>query len=135
MSIRTAGHTLLEMLVVVAVLASLTALVAPRLGMLSRTRLEAAAHDLSDRLQAARQEAVIAGRAVRVAFDHLPSDVRVVAVRVGGRATDDLGGLVVDPVADARPREILLETGDGGRAGVMLPAGFAPPTVTREPRA
>jgi prepilin-type N-terminal cleavage/methylation domain-containing protein len=54
MSIRTAGHTLLEMLVVVAVLASLTALVAPRLGMLSRTRLEAAAHDLSDRLQAAR---------------------------------------------------------------------------------
>jgi prepilin-type N-terminal cleavage/methylation domain-containing protein len=135
MSMRAAGHTLLEMLVVVAVLASLTALVGPRLGMLSRTRLEAAAHELSDRLQAARQEAVIAGRAVRVAFDHLPRDVRVVAVRVGGRSSDDLDGLVVDPVADARPREILLEDGDGGRAGIMLPAGFAPPAVTREPHA
>jgi prepilin-type N-terminal cleavage/methylation domain-containing protein len=134
MSRHSAGHTLLEMLVVIAVLATATALVGPHLGMSGRTRLEATAHELSDRLQSARQEAVLAGRAVHVALDRLPPDVRVVAVRVAGRLSDDREGLTVDPVRDARPREILIEDAEGLRAGVTLPPGFAPPTVTREPR-
>jgi prepilin-type N-terminal cleavage/methylation domain-containing protein len=133
MSQRPAGHTLLEMLVVIAVVATATALVGPHLGMSGRTRLEAVAHELSDRLQAARQEAVLSGRAVRVALDRLPPDVRVVAVRVAGRRSDDHDGLTVDPVSDPRPRQILIEDAGGRRAGVTLPPGFAPPTVDREP--
>jgi prepilin-type N-terminal cleavage/methylation domain-containing protein len=135
MSQRPAGHTLIEMLVVLSVLATATALVGPRLGLLGRTNLEAAAQALSDRLQAARQEAVLTGRAVRVAFDSLPPDVRVVAVRVAGRPTDHHTGLIVDPVGDPRPRQILIEDDAGRRAGINLAPGFAPPLVSSEPRA
>jgi len=130
---RAAGHTLLEMLVVVAVLGTVVAVVGPRLGLASRTGLEAAARDVANRLQAARQEAVMAGGSVAVPLDRLPPDVRVVAVRVGGRATGDLASVIVDPVGDGRPREVLIEDAAGRRSGVTLPAGFAPPRVTREP--
>lgn len=63
------GFTLIEVLVVCAIVATTLALAALKLDVTDSARLNAAAEDLSRRLEAARDEAVIRGQAIAFSSD------------------------------------------------------------------
>lgn len=63
------GFTLLELLVVIAVLAFVTALAVPRLGGSTAAEMDAAVRVISSGLRHARSEAVTRGEPVRVVVD------------------------------------------------------------------
>lgn len=63
------GFTLIEILVVCAIMAVMAGLVVLRLGHSDAARLDAAAEDLTRRLEAARDEAVIRGQPLAFSSD------------------------------------------------------------------
>ena len=68
---RSRGFTLVEILVVCAIMAIMATLVAVRLEHSDANRLDAAAEDLTHRLEAARDEAVILGVPIAFSSDGL----------------------------------------------------------------
>jgi len=129
------GWTLIELVVALAVVALIAGTVTPGVLRLRRAHLEQAAHDLADRLQAARQDAMLTGRPAAVHLRSPDPRVHVLEVSVGGRRRPGLDTLSIDPVADARPRRIVLGDDGGARMSVTLPPGFGAPMVRTEPRA
>ena len=120
--------TLLELAVTIGVLALVATVVVPRLTTDGDRRLRLAADAAALRLTAARWQAVVEGRSIRVPLDALSPGVRAAAADApsGGAAkTIDFA-----PVPAAVPRIVVL-AGDGGvTARITIPGGFAPLTVS-----
>jgi general secretion pathway protein H len=131
------GFTLLELVVVLALIGLIATLVAPRLGVLSGVALDTSARRLATRIRFLREEAALRGRWVRLSFD-LREGSYAAAVLVpsetGARFVDDSSPLFrrVSLPDDLRldvAGPNLSTTLDGQPAAIFSPDGFADPTV------
>jgi len=118
------GFTLVELVVVVAVIALTAGIVLPRLGTGSLA-VRAAADGVATRLSEARERAILDGRGARVDLRELvPAGVLVETLDVGGAVLAP-PVLVLAPDGDPLPARAILVDAGGARAEVRLPAGFA----------
>jgi type II secretion system protein H len=125
---RRGGFTLVEMVVVVAVVGLAAGIVLPRLGT-GTLAVRAAADRLAMRLSEARERAILDGRGVRVDLGALvPASVHIEALDLGGTPVA-VRALALAPDGDALPARATLVDAAGARAEVVLPAGFAPAHV------
>jgi type II secretion system protein H len=123
------GFTLVELVVVLAVVGLAAGIVLPRLPDIGALPVRAAATRLAARLSEARERAILDGRGVRIDLRELvPAGVRVAALDLGGSAVA-VPALVLAPEGDALPARATLVDDAGARAEVVLPAGFAPAHV------
>jgi prepilin-type N-terminal cleavage/methylation domain-containing protein len=127
------AFSLLELLAVLAVLSLAAGLVLPRLPGIGAVELHAAAARLAERLSAARERAILEGRAVQVDLrDGLPSGVRVDALDAGGTPAPS-AELTLEPDGDALPATATLVDDRGTRVAIVLPAGFMPARIGEMP--
>jgi len=127
------GFTLVELVVVLAIVLLAVGLVLPRVPDTGALRLDADARRLADALAAARERAILTGRATSVALDDLGDGVRVVAVSLGGEPLPATRPLRLEPTAEARARRIRLADRDGRERVVRLPAGLGAAVVETAP--
>jgi general secretion pathway protein H len=158
---RARGFTLLEVVVVTAVIAIAAAIVLPRLGDRGTLAVEEAARRLADVAGAARERAILGGVPMRLVVDldagrfhagragrdaltvlpasgddpepaRLPGAVRMLAVARGGvPVTGGVVAIDLDPAGDALPVRIDLADARGHAASVVLPPAGARATVRR----
>jgi prepilin-type N-terminal cleavage/methylation domain-containing protein len=127
------AFSLIELLAVLVVVSLAASVVLPRLPRTAAVRLHAAAARTADRLSAARERAILEGRAVHVDLrDGLPSGVRVAALDAGGSMVAP-PALTLEPDGDALPATATLSDDAGTRIAVVLPAGFAPARIEDVP--
>jgi prepilin-type N-terminal cleavage/methylation domain-containing protein len=127
------AFSLLELLAVLVVISLAAGLVLPRLPSIGAVELHATAARLAERLSAAREQAILEGRAVHVDLHAgLPSGVRVASVDTGGTAVAP-AGLTLEPDGDALPATATLIDDRGTRIAIVLPAGFMPARVMEMP--
>ena len=120
--------TLLELAVTIGVVALIAMLVVPRLAADGDRRLRLAADAAALRLTAARWQAVVEGRPIRVPLDALsPGIAAVQADAPPGVATRTID---FGPVPAAVPRTVVLAGARGVTARITIPSGFAPLAVT-----
>jgi len=127
------AFTLVELVVVMAIVLLTVGLVLPRVPDTGALRLDAEARRLADDLAAARERAILSGRATSVGLDDLGDGVRVVAVSLGGEPVPTTRPLRLEPTADARTRRIQLADRDGREVVVRLPAGLGAAVVETVP--
>jgi len=144
--IEAPGFTLLEVVVVLAIVALAAGIVLPRLGDLRARRLEDAARRLADAATLARERAILGGtptvlvvdldrgrwRAEDAASVPLPSGVRFrdVVTPDGARTWRGVLDLGFDAAGDTSARVDLADA-DGRVTSVVLPAGGGRATVVR----
>jgi prepilin-type N-terminal cleavage/methylation domain-containing protein len=125
-STNVRAYTLVELLAVLAIVALAAGIVVPRLPHGGALRVDAAAWQLAERLTAARERAILAGRPERVALDRvLPSGVEIDALEVGGSRRAGAPVLELGSDGDALPARVVLAGAGGARADVVLPPGLA----------
>lgn len=127
------AFTLVELVVVMAVVLLTVGLVLPRFADTGTLRLEAEGNRLADDLADARERAILGGRPTTISLDEIGDRVRIVAVDVGGEPAPTTRPLRFEPTADARPRHIRLADEDGREVAVVLPAGLGPARVEVAP--
>jgi prepilin-type N-terminal cleavage/methylation domain-containing protein len=127
------AFSLIELLAVLIVVSLAASVVLPRLPATGAMRVRGAAARTADRLSAAREQAILEGRTVRVDLrDGLPSGVRIAALDAGGSAVVP-PALILEPDGDALPATATLIDDGGTRIAVVLPAGFAPAHIEEMP--
>jgi prepilin-type N-terminal cleavage/methylation domain-containing protein len=120
-----AGFSLVEVVVVLAVVALLASLVVPRGFARGADGLVAAADTLAARLAAARWQAVVAGRPVEVQLADLPPDWQVTEAGEGAPPVRR-NRIAFAPLPAALPRTIALTDASGTSARIVIPAGLGP---------
>jgi type II secretory pathway pseudopilin PulG len=120
--------TLLELAVTIGVLALVATVVVPRLAANADRRLRLAADAAVERLTAARWQAVVEGRSIRIPLDTLSPGVR--AIQADGPPGAATQAIEFDPVPAAVPRTIVLAGAGGASARITIPSGFAPLAVS-----
>lgn len=131
------AFTMLELVVVLAVLAIAAGLVLPHLADVGRLRVVTAARRLADDVTVARDGAILGGRPVRIVVDvaagtwrsepplvqgTLADGIRVRALSTNDPATPDT--VVLSPAGDALPVRIDLADDRGHTASVVVPPGL-----------
>jgi len=149
---RNRGFTLLEVLVVVAIIAVLAAMVVPSLGGNQGRDVQDAAQRLVLLLNRAQQEAVLSARTWRLVLDpaagtyrfqvrgsetfqavdaepfrgtHQPANVRWADVEVNGQAAETGGEVYLYPTGEQDTLRLTLRAGKHRRTVVMDPVGKA----------
>ena len=124
---RAAGFTLLELALTIGLLALVATMVGPRLAAPGGRTLRLVADDVARRLTAARWQAVVEGRPIRIPLDALAPGLRTVqpAAAPGPPAQS----IAFDPVPAAVPRVLEL-TDAGATARITIPSGLAPLAVS-----
>jgi prepilin-type N-terminal cleavage/methylation domain-containing protein len=130
---RRAGFTLLEVVMVLAVIGVAAAIAVPRWAAWDHVALDAAAWRLAERLSAARSDAVLAGETRQVDLA-VPAGVEVVRVDVGGLPAEPTGRLALAAEGDAQPARVTLADRAGRTRVVVLPAGVGRARVEPEDR-
>jgi type II secretion system protein H len=131
------GFTLLELVLVLALIGLIVTLVAPRLGLFGSVALDTSARRLAARIRFLREEAALRGHSVRLSFDlHERSYAAAVLVptTTGARFVDDSSPLfrrvsLPDDLNLDVSGPNLSTTVDGQPAAIFSPDGFADPTV------
>lgn len=144
-----AGFTLLEVLVVCAIAALVSAIALPRLDAGGDRAVALAARRLADDLTLARDRAVLRGRRAIVWLDldaqrwragdggegAPPAGIRIAAVQTpDARITDGRARWILHPTGDPRPAAIDLIDAAGHGARVWLPPARGRATVLRRER-
>jgi hypothetical protein len=121
------------MTVTLAIVALAATLVVPRLVGRGRASLPVVVHDVTQRLTAARWQAVVEGRPVSVLLDDLPAGLHVTEETApdGGAGPDRLP-IAFTPLPAALPRTIVLTDAVGSAARITIPAGLAALAVVWE---
>ena len=122
------GLTLLELAVTIGVLTLIAVVVVPRLAGDDDRRLRLAADAAVVRLTAARWQAVVEGRRIRLPLDALSPGLA--AVQVDGPPAGETKTIDFDPVPAAVPRTVLLAGARGVTARITIPGGLAPLAVS-----
>jgi general secretion pathway protein H len=142
------GFTLLELVVVLAVVGLAAGILLPRLADLGPFELDAAARRLADALTLARERAVLRAAPAHLTLDlatgswttdepgtavSLPPRVRVRAVVANGERAVDTGIIVIrfDPAGDALPARVDLAHDGGAARNIVLPPAGARAVVGR----
>lgn len=118
------AFTLLELALTLAVLGLAATLAMPRLGARGGAELRLAADAAARRLAAARWQAVVEGRAVRVPADRLAPSLRM--IEPGD------GSIVFSPVPAALPRTVVLADAAGATARITIPGGLGALAIALE---
>ncbi len=127
------GFSLIELLAVLVVVSLAAGIVLPRLLAIDRMALHAAATRTAERLSAAREQAIVEGRAVEVDVrDGLPDGVDVATLDTGGLGSAPTA-LALEPDGDALAATVTLRDERGARVAVVLPAGFGAAHVEETP--
>jgi type II secretion system protein H len=153
---RPGGFTLLEVIVVLAVVALGAVVVVPRVGAVRGVVVDVEARRLADAVAFGRERAILSGTTMRLVLDAegrswrvgrigrdagtvtdaegttLAGDVRIRSVSVGGVPARGDGVVVLDlqPDGDALTVRIALADGRGRAATVVLPPAGRRPLVT-----
>ena len=125
---RAAGFTLLELALTLGLLALVATMVMPRLAAPGGRSLRLAADEAARRLTAARWQAVVEGRPVRIPLDALAPGLRSVQPAAAPGAPPP--AIVFDPVPAAVPRVLELADATGATARISIPSGLAPLAVS-----
>jgi type II secretory pathway pseudopilin PulG len=137
--------TLLEVVVVLAIVALAARIALPRLAAVRASRVEAAGRRLAEAATLLRERAILGGAPAALVVDAargrwtagdvesaaLPAGVRFRAVSAPGAATTADGALrlELDPAGDALPARFELVDDDGRVASVVVPPGGGRATV------
>lgn len=116
-----------------AIVALVATLVVPRLVGRGRASLPVVAHDVTQRLTAARWQAIVEGRPVSVPLDDLPEGLHVTEeTNAAGVTGPDRAPIAFTPLPAALPRTIVLTDTTGSAARITIPAGLAALAVAWE---
>jgi len=110
--------------VTIGLLALIATAVVPRLAAPGGRTLRLAADDAAQRLTAARWQAVVEGRPIRIVLDALAPGLR--ATRADAASDAGVPSITFDPVPAALPRTIELADATGATARIVIPSGLAP---------
>ena len=122
MRLRRSAFTLIELVLVAALLGLIAAIAAPRIGaMLPRVSLQTAARQIADDVRTAQAYAADRGRTVYLEYDLDESAVRLGAVDAKS----------VPPALDPLPQEVSIAAVDSFASGTVqvavFPSGYVTP--------
>lgn len=121
------------MTVTLALVALTATLVLPRLADRGAAGVTATAEAVAQRLTAARWQAVIEGRPVRVSLAALGPGLQATEEVPGSAAGSGARTIAFAPLPAALPRTIVLTDARGGMARITIPAGLGSLVVAVEP--